>query len=540
MEQEQKKQVFDNKYDRQIRLWGSNGQKRIQNSKLLLLNCEPSGVETMKNLVLPGIGNITVVDNAQVNLKDLGKNFFVSESDLGKNRGQAVFDNLLEMNPDVKGDFKNEDPVEMAQNEEFIKQFSCVIASELWDHHLKKLSQICEKYNITLIIINTYGLIGRIRLQNGIHTIIESKPLQAQYYDLKITKPWKELQNFVDSFDIEALNQKIDPKVMDGESGKAIDQLMHIPYLVILIKSLDIYRKQNAGKDPKTFAEKKAYKNIIKEMGNKLDQAENFQQAESFSYQAYIQPGDLPTSVNGGLKTIFQHEKFQNGQESFWFLARALKQFYEKYGTLPVSSNLPDMESKTDLYQQLKKIFQQKFEEDLKLFKEILGSTDISDDEIKLYIQHVCYLSVVDYRPYYKELENPLNLEIEVNYNEMGEIIINNCYQWIIGLRALNIYFERNNQYPIYQKDEQVLYDIAEDLRVNYFKLEGENSQEKIDKKITDELVRYSNSKLHNIASILAGIASQETIKLVTHQFQPFNNTFIYEGNFCKAQTLQL
>lgn len=36
----------------------------------------------------------------------MGKNFFVSESDLGKNRGQAVFDNLLEMNPDVKGDFK--------------------------------------------------------------------------------------------------------------------------------------------------------------------------------------------------------------------------------------------------------------------------------------------------------------------------------------------------------------------------------------------------------------------------------------------------
>ena len=57
---------FDNKYDRQLRLWGAAGQKALAEAHVLLLGAGPAGTETLKNLVLPGVGRFTVVDDATV------------------------------------------------------------------------------------------------------------------------------------------------------------------------------------------------------------------------------------------------------------------------------------------------------------------------------------------------------------------------------------------------------------------------------------------------------------------------------------------
>ena len=51
----------------------------VSKTKLLMLGCEPAGVELLKNLILPGLGYFYVVDNEIVEERDLGKNFFVSE-----------------------------------------------------------------------------------------------------------------------------------------------------------------------------------------------------------------------------------------------------------------------------------------------------------------------------------------------------------------------------------------------------------------------------------------------------------------------------
>jgi len=44
----------DNKYDRQLRLWGGAGQKALMEANILLVNASATGTETLKNLVLPG------------------------------------------------------------------------------------------------------------------------------------------------------------------------------------------------------------------------------------------------------------------------------------------------------------------------------------------------------------------------------------------------------------------------------------------------------------------------------------------------------
>ena len=46
----------ERKYDRQLRLWAASGQAALESANVLLVNsgCGTVGVETLKNLVLPG------------------------------------------------------------------------------------------------------------------------------------------------------------------------------------------------------------------------------------------------------------------------------------------------------------------------------------------------------------------------------------------------------------------------------------------------------------------------------------------------------
>ena len=65
------------------------------------------GVETLKNLVLPGIGGFTIVDPATVTETDLGVNFFLEEESLGKSRAEETCRLLRELNPDVEGSYQS-------------------------------------------------------------------------------------------------------------------------------------------------------------------------------------------------------------------------------------------------------------------------------------------------------------------------------------------------------------------------------------------------------------------------------------------------
>lgn len=95
----------EKKYDRQLRLWAASGQQALEDSKVLLLNSGPGvvGVETLKNLLLPGVGNFTIVDEAEVSEKDLGVNFFLEEESLRRSRAEETCRYLQELNPEVTG-----------------------------------------------------------------------------------------------------------------------------------------------------------------------------------------------------------------------------------------------------------------------------------------------------------------------------------------------------------------------------------------------------------------------------------------------------
>lgn len=43
----------EKKYDRQLRLWGANGQNKLENAHIALFNASATGCEILKNLILP-------------------------------------------------------------------------------------------------------------------------------------------------------------------------------------------------------------------------------------------------------------------------------------------------------------------------------------------------------------------------------------------------------------------------------------------------------------------------------------------------------
>ena len=51
-----------------------------------------------------------------------------------------------------------------------------------------------------------------------------------------------------------------------------------------------------------------------------------------------------------------------------------------------------------------------------------------------------------------------------------------------------------------------------------------------VSEELLAECCRWGGAEMHTIASVMGGIASQEAIKAVTHQYVPLNNTFVFNG----------
>lgn len=228
----------NDKYDRQLRLWGSNGQRALMNAHILLINADAVGTETLKNLVLPGIGKFTVMDKNNVTEADLGNNFFVSTKEVGRSRADAVTEMLCEMNADVTGSSIKAYPTYTdSANSAFWEQFGLIIASNMSETELSGLCTTLQG-KVPLLIVRSYGLIGycRILIQN--HNIIESKP-DSDPYDLRILNSFKELQEYCASFSLNEMESL--------EHG-------HTPFVVILYQAIHNWKDSHSQSLPYNFA----------------------------------------------------------------------------------------------------------------------------------------------------------------------------------------------------------------------------------------------------------------------------------------------
>uniref|UniRef100_A0A8C2ENX1 NEDD8-activating enzyme E1 regulatory subunit-like n=1 Tax=Cyprinus carpio TaxID=7962 RepID=A0A8C2ENX1_CYPCA len=287
----------EQKYDRQLRLWGDHGQEALENAHVCLINATATGTEILKNLVLPGIGSFTIVDGHKVSGEDVGNNFFLTSSSIGKNRAQAATELLQELNGDVSGNFVEESPDKLMDNSpEFFHRFSLVIGVQLPESTYLRLGSVLWEAGVPFLICRTYGLIGYMRLIVKEHTVVESHPDNA-LEDLRLDQPFTELKHHVECYDLDNMEKK---------------DHSHTPWIIVVAKYLEKWYSEHNSQLPKNYKEKEAFRQLIRagiltnENGTPEDE-ENFEEAIK-----NVNTALNPTKVPSGTEEIFNAEQCEN------------------------------------------------------------------------------------------------------------------------------------------------------------------------------------------------------------------------------------
>ncbi|CAO3690429.1 unnamed protein product [Umbelopsis vinacea] len=158
-------------YDRQIRLWGLESQQRIRNANILVVGMKGLGNEICKNLVLAGIGSLTILDHEPVTVQDLGAQFFLTESDIGKNRAEASAIQVQALNPRVL--VKTEDEDIEKKTDDFFEQFDVVCVTNASKSTLVRLDGICRLQKTPFYAADTFGMFGYIFCDLHSHNYIQ-------------------------------------------------------------------------------------------------------------------------------------------------------------------------------------------------------------------------------------------------------------------------------------------------------------------------------------------------------------------------------
>jgi len=333
------------RYDRQLRLWGSHGQRKLSRASLCCFGSSAVACEILKNLILPGIGSFVIVDETRLTDRDFGQNFFVPPiASVGEFRGRVVLETLLQLNPTVKGSFA-QDVSELDE-----KFDVCIVANFGGADGVEKILHS----SIYVIIANSIGFIGRVNcVFNRPHVILEAKSEEGRIEDFRLTNPWPELRSFSD-------------QIFQNED------IYHVPFFVILVRAAAIassLTKAGLTEAIKSLAPPGMYEEL-----------ENFQQAVANTYRITALVGDA--EIVSELKSILTIEKVD---KQFAHVVGKVVEFYEKHQCLPLcGSSLPDMASSSEMYAKLCTIYKEKALRDLELI------SDVEDMElVKLVVANI-------------------------------------------------------------------------------------------------------------------------------------------------------
>ena len=501
------------RYDRQLRLWGDRGQTALENASVCLLNATTVGCEIVKNLVLPGIGEIHIVDASCVSIVDVQSNFFLSPNDIGKSRVDCVISTLKQLNPDTKHHAYNTPVSEFIHsNLDNLKRFSVFVVSNLNPVDYKDLSQIAWDSNIPIVIADHVGLYSVIRVIVREHCIIESKP-DTPLPDLNLDRPFTELIDFYQN--------------MDFTSFTDMDHA-HIPFVLILLKCLDQWKAENGGQIPKNYKEKLEFKKLINALRRKPDE-ENFNEACQ-NVNKYM----VNFKLSDNMTNIFEDSccNVTATSSPFWLVAAAVKQFFNVRGVLPVSGILEDMTADTQSFIALQNLYQEKASSDSTIVEQYLHGflnkfklpiNSVSQEYIKNFAKCSSFLRVL--RTNSVECSQDI---IADDIKKFADDPSDLCHI-IVLFKACQMFIIQHSKWPG-EDDDMSIHDEVE-LTSIIKTIQESYQMPKVDPVMyVKDFVRYGGTEMPSVAAFCGGIAAHECIKLITRQYVPVDNCFVYNG----------
>jgi len=307
-----------------------------------------------------------------------------------------------------------------------------------------------------------------------------------------------------------------------------------VPFTVLLMKLLTSWKAAHNGAVPAdTDEEKQAFYDSIVGLGRGFSTSDNFREANTYKYLSWV-PYEIPDDA----QEIFNDDKCNNITEAsskFWLLARAVKTFVENEGggVLPLVGTLPDMTAKPHTSIAMQKLYREKAQKDCdsvkKHLQELLKSVkkspdDISDDEIAFFCKHSAFMRIIRFSPISSEFDsNKIQKDRLEWWDTNGK--------WYLAFRAAGRFQGDHGRLPGDRNDDAQA--DFENLKKAALQLLSELELDPEEVGLDDylkETCRFGGSQIHNTCAFIGGVAAQEVIKLVTKQWQPVDNTFVYNG----------
>uniref|UniRef100_A0A452IGX3 Ubiquitin-activating enzyme E1 n=1 Tax=Gopherus agassizii TaxID=38772 RepID=A0A452IGX3_9SAUR len=167
-------EIDEGLYSRQLYVLGHEAMRRLAKTAVLVSGMKGLGVEIAKNIILAGVKSVTVHDPGNTQWSDLSSQFFLSESDVGRNRAMASQQHLAELNSYV--------PVTaytMELSESFLAAFQVVVLSNSPLEEQLRISDICHGRSICFILADTKGLAGQLFCDFGENFVVD-EPSEAE------------------------------------------------------------------------------------------------------------------------------------------------------------------------------------------------------------------------------------------------------------------------------------------------------------------------------------------------------------------------
>lgn len=165
-------------YSRQLYVLGPPAMQRMREAKVLLSGLQGLGAEVAKNLVLMGVGSLTLHDPCPTCWSDLAAQFLLSERDLGRSRAEASRELLAQLNEAVQVSVHLGDITEA-----FLLDFQVVVLTASKLEEQLKVGAWCHEHGVCFLVADSRGLVGQLFCDFGENFTVqdptEAEPLTA-------------------------------------------------------------------------------------------------------------------------------------------------------------------------------------------------------------------------------------------------------------------------------------------------------------------------------------------------------------------------
>lgn len=381
-----------------------------------------------------------------------------------------------------------------------------------------------------MLYVHSLGFCATFSLQLPTEfPIVETHPDPESTQDLRLLNPWPELAAAAESLgDLESMD--------DHQHG-------HVPYILLLLRFLSQW-KQSHGATPDNYKEKSAFREFVRSNArtkNAEGGEENFDEAA-----AAVLKTISPFSLRSSIREIFEMQQCQQlttNSADFWVIASAIRTFYNAHGVLPLPGSLPDMKAQSADYVALQNIYKAKARKDVEevtatirqLESQLGRTTTILDREVEVFCKNAAHIKVVRGRGIAQINEDTDAVTLKALRS--GLAMPESLASIFIACQIIDAVVDEIQNKPAQNQlsvDDEGLW-VAQKERILALLTRDdptpldEEAQDSIDNAI-QEIRRAEGGELHNIASLAGGLVAQESLKVLTRQYVPLDNTCVFDG----------